>query len=310
MFTDKRYNSISNFYAQKFNQRVQKIAVDAGFTCPNRDGTKSVGGCIYCDNKTFKPFYSSPQKSIKQQLEEGIAFFSKKYKTIKYLAYFQAYTNTYAPIEILKKLYLEALSADGIIGLVISTRPDCIDAEKLDFIEQLSKKYFISMEYGVESTHNKTLENINRAHTFEEAKWAIIETSKRNIHTGAHFILGLPNENEEDILQHAEIISQLPIDSIKLHQLQIIKNTKLAAEYLKNPENFKLFSIDEYVDLVVKFVERLNPDIMIERFSSESPLDLLIAPLWGGLKNFEIVHKIEKRLNDLDTRQGKYYQKT
>lgn len=307
MDNEKRYNSFTDFYKKKFKHRIQKIAIDAGFTCPNRDGKKSAGGCIYCENTTFKPFYCSPEKSIKQQLEEGIAFFSKKYKAIEFLAYFQAYSNTYSDINHLKKLYFEALSVPGISGLVISTRPDCIDSEKLDFLAELSEKYYITIEYGVESTSNKTLAFMNRAHTFEEAEFAVNETSKRNIQTGVHLILGCPNEDEEMILAHAEKISKLKFQSLKLHQLQVIKNTKMAALYFKNPEFFNLYSIDNYIDLVIKFLERLNPEIMIERFSSESPKDMLIAPNWGGLKNFEIVHKIEKQLEKLNTFQGRFY---
>jgi len=309
MFENKRYNSANVYFKKIFNQRVQKIAIDAGFTCPNRDKTKSVGGCTYCNNITFKPFYCNPEKSINQQINEGISFFSKKYASIKFIAYFQAYTNTYASLDILKKLYNEALSNPDIVGLVISTRPDCVDYEKLEFIAELSKTKYVSIEYGIESTNDETLKKINRASTFDDAKQAIEMTANKGINVGAHLILGLPEETEEMILEHAIKISELKINTLKMHQLQIIKNTKMAYEYEKKVFDFKLFNIDEYVNLVVAFVERLNPNIMIERFSSESPLDLLIAPNWGGLKNYEIVHKIEKRLEKLNTWQGKFYDK-
>jgi len=309
MFEGKRYNSANLYFKKIFNQRVQKIAIDAGFTCPNRDNTKAVGGCTYCNNTTFKPFYCSPEKSIKQQLTEGINFFSKKYDSMQYLAYFQAYTNTYAPIEILKKLYNEALSVPNIIGLVISTRPDCIDEEKLDFIAELSKNHYVSLEYGIESTNNETLKKINRASTFEEAKYAIELSANKGINVGGHLILGLPDETEEMILEHAIKISQLPIKTLKMHQLQIIKNTKMAYEYENKLLNFNLYDVENYINLIIKFIERLDKNILIERFSSESPLNMLIAPNWGGLKNYEIVHKIEKKLEELNTWQGKYYEK-
>ena len=247
---DKPYNDFSSYFKKQFNERVQKIAVDAGFTCPNRDGAKGRGGCTYCNNDTFNPFYCSPQKSITEQLKEGIAFFAKKYKTQKYLAYFQAYSNTYADLPILKTYYSEALTVDGIIGLVIATRPDCVDEELLDYLQSLAKNYYIILEYGIESCNNETL---------------------------------------------------------KLHQLQIIKGTKMAKQYAENPEMFKLFTADEYIDFVVHFAERLNPKVIIERFISESPADMLIAPKWGGLKNFEIVAKISKKFNNSDSWQGKFY---
>ncbi len=304
----KRYNSASAYIKNKFAQRVQKVAVDAGFSCPNRDGYKGRGGCTYCNNDTFKPFYTSSQKSITEQVNEGITFFSKKYKAIKFLAYFQAFSNTYAPLSHLKKMYSEALSHPQVIGLVVSTRPDCIDEEKLDYLQKLAEKYYIVIEYGIESTNNKTLNNINRLHTFEEAKKIINLTAKRNITTGAHFIIGLPNETKIDILNHAKEISKLPINLLKLHQLQIIKGTKMSQEYSENPEDFNLFGSEEYIDLMVDFLELLNPKIMIERFTSESPKNMLIAPNWGGIKNYEIVHKIEKKLKERNTFQGVKFQ--
>ncbi len=304
---EKRYNSASAHIKSIFAQRVQKVAVDAGFSCPNRDGKKGRGGCTYCNNDTFKPFYTSAKKSVTEQINEGITFFAKKYKVIKFLAYFQAFTNTYASLSELKKLYEEALSHPQVVGLVISTRPDCVDAEKLDYLQKLAEKYYIVIEYGVESTNDTTLQKINRLDTFEQAKEAIIMTAKRKITTGAHLIIGLPGETKMDILEHAKRISNLPIEMLKLHQLQIIKGTKMARQYAENPESFDLFTSEKYIDLMVDFLELLNPQIMIERFTSESPKDMLIAPNWGGLKNFEVVHKIEKRLKERNTWQGKVY---
>ena len=299
-----RYRNSSNFYDKFFDTRVQKISIDAGFTCPNRDGTRGRGGCTYCLNDAFTPFYTTPQKSIKQQLKEGIDFFSRKYKTWKYLAYFQAYSNTYAPLTVLKQRYEEALSVEGVEGLVIATRPDCIDEEKLEYLAELNKKYFILIEYGVESTENTTLERINRGHTYEEAVWAIEKTAQYGILQGVHMILGLPGEDRQTILNHAQKLSQLPIDLLKLHHLQIIKGTAMAKDYARNPQDYHLFSVDEYVDLVVEFLEHLSPKIVVERFTNEAPPDFLIAPKWGGLKNYHVVHKIEKELQRRNTWQG------
>ncbi len=304
---DKPYNDFSTFFKKKFKNRVQKISVDAGFTCPNRDGSRGKGGCTYCNNNTFNPFYCSPQKSVKQQLTEGIAFFAKKYKAQKYLAYFQAYTNTYAPLSQLKKLYEEALSVSGVIGLVIATRPDCVNAQILDYLEKLAQNYYIVLEYGIETCDDESLKRINRGHTHKETEDALKLSANRGIDVGVHLILGLPGESEEMILSHAETLSALPFDFLKLHQLQIVKQTVMAKQYAKNPDDFKLYSADDYIKLVVKFTERLRPDIIIERFISESPADMLIAPKWGGLKNFEITAKIEKEFQKQNSFQGKLY---
>lgn len=302
---NKRYNDFSSFIKKKFNERVQKISLDTGFTCPNRDGTKGVGGCTYCNNNTFNPNYCKPSKSITQQLDEGIAFFSKKYKAQKYLAYFQAYTNTYADINLVKELYNEAINHPNVVGLVIGTRPDCINEDLVDFLSEMAKKHFISLEFGVESTLNRTLEQINRCHTFEETKAAYELTKDKGIHLGAHMIIGLPGESKEDILNHARELSKLPINTLKLHQLQIVKHTMMALQLKETPEMFKLFTADEYIDLITDFVALVRPDIIIERFISESPAHLLLAPKWNGLKNFEMVAKIDKKLIEKDLWQGK-----
>ncbi|MBE9469084.1 MAG: TIGR01212 family radical SAM protein [Bacteroidetes bacterium] len=304
---DKRYNDYTNFSKKHFSQRVQKISINAGFTCPNRDGSKGTGGCTYCNNNTFSPFYCKPSKSITQQLDEGINFFAKKYKAQKYLAYFQSYTNTYAPIEKLKKLYTEALSHPDVIGLVIATRPDCVNEKILDYLQQLSQNNYIVIEYGIESTNNDTLKLVNRCHTFEDTVLAINMAAERNLHIGAHLILGLPNENHESIVNHAKILSKLPIETLKLHQLQIIKNTAIAKQFEESPEIFLKFTPQDYINLIIIFLENLNPKIIIERFISESPLDMLISPHWNGMKNFEIINKIEKQLEKRNTWQGKLY---
>lgn len=306
LFTGKRYLDYTSFIKSTFGERIQKISVNVGFTCPNRDGTKGYGGCTYCNNHTFNPFYCEPDKSIHLQLTEGINFFSKKYKSQKYVAYFQAYSNTYSDFESLKKLYAEALLHPEIIGLVIATRPDCITPSIIEHLNELSKEYFIALELGVESTINKTLMNVNRCHSFEDTQEAFEIAKDRGIHLGAHLIIGLPGENMQDILQHAKAISKLPINTLKLHQLQIVKQSVMAKQFKTHPENFNFFSVDEYVELITIFIGLLRPDIIIERFISESPKDLLIFPKWN-LKNYEIVAKIDKALETKNTWQGKYY---
>ena len=306
-FTGKRYLDYTSFIKSKFGERVQKISLDIGFSCPNRDGSKGFGGCTYCNNNTFNPDYCEPKKSIKQQLEQGIEFFGKKYKAQKYLAYFQAYTNTYSDFDSLKQMYDEALSVDGVIGLVIGTRPDCISDEVIDYLSFLSKKYFISLEFGVESTNERTLINVNRCHTFEESKATLEKCRDKGFQLGAHIIMGLPGETKEELINHAIELSKLPINTLKLHHLQIVKSSVMEVQYKRNPENFDLFTSENYIDFITDFVGKLRPDIIIERFISETPQDLLIAPKWNNLKNFEIVAKIDKKLVEKNSWQGKYY---
>ncbi len=302
----KPYKELGDFLQECFPFKVQKISINAGFTCPNRDGTRGFGGCTYCNNQTFSPQYCAIEKSITQQLKEGILFFERKYPQMKYLAYFQSYTNTYDSIENLLARYEEALSYPNVVGLIIGTRPDCIPDELLDELQKLAQQYFILIEYGVESTDNKTLKYINRGHTYEEAVETITRTANRGLMCGIHLILGLPGESRETILSHAGNISKLALTTVKLHQLQLIRNTKMSEQFRKNPEKFKLYGIDEYIELCIDFMERLNPDFIIERFVSQSPKELLIAPDWG-LKNYEFTAKINKRIAERKTRQGKYY---
>ena len=302
----KRYNDFPTYFRKLFSERVQKVSIDAGFTCPNRDGTKGTGGCIYCNNKTFKPDYCNLENRVTDQIEQGIRFFSKKYDAMKFLAYFQAYTSTWAPDEDLMKLYVEALKHPKIIGLVISTRPDAVNTELLDYLQELSKKVYVMVEFGLESHLDKTLEKINRGHTFAESVWALEETARREINNGAHLILGLPGESKNDWLEQAKEISKLPVNNLKLHQLQIHKGTVLEKLYEKDPGQFHIFSAEEYVDLIVNYLELLNPNIIVERFISQAPPELLIAPQWR-LKNFEFVARVEKRLKDRNTWQGRLY---
>jgi uncharacterized protein len=305
----RRFNAYSNYFRVLYGSRVQKVSIDAGFTCPNRDGTKGRGGCTYCNNDAFNPSYCQPEKSVSRQIEEGIAFHRWRYREASsYLAYFQAYSNTYASLEILKKLYEEALQYPGVVGLIIGTRPDCIDNEKLSYIRKLSEKYYVAVEYGIESCYNKTLARINRGHTFEEAVQAVEKTAGMGINTGAHFILGLPGETREEMLSQADIISALPLNTVKFHQLQIIKGTRMEQEFANNPEDFELFTWDEYLSFFISFLERLNPSIVVERFTGEAPPRFLTGTGWGKKRADQIVNLIEKRLEELDTWQGKLFQ--
>lgn len=290
------YKDYSHWIREQFPFRVQKISVDAAFSCPNRDGRLSLGGCTFCDNKTFNPSYCDRGKSITQQLEEGKAFFAKKYPEMKYLAYFQAYSNTYAPLEELKRKYEEALAVDDVVGLVIGTRPDCVSDEALDYLQQLNQHTFLIVEYGIESANDNTLRRINRGHTFDCSRQAIVKAHQRGIITCGHIILGLPGEDEEDMLHQASTISQLPLDILKLHQLQIIKGTPLAKEYEAHP--FHVFSAEEYVNLVIRYVSQLRNDLVLERFVSQSPPNMVIAPKWG-LKNHEFTDLLNKRIREL-----------
>ena len=302
----KPYNDFGDFLRTVFPCKVQKISINAGFTCPNRDGSKGWGGCTYCNNQTFSPEYCHTEKSVTEQLEEGIRFFSRKYPEMKYLAYFQAYTNTYDELSSLKAKYEEALSYPGVVGLIVGTRPDCMPDALLDYFTELSREKFVMIEYGLESTLDKTLLRINRGHTYEESENAIRRTAERGIYTGAHLILGLPGESREEILHHADRLSGLPVTTLKLHQLQLIRNTRMAKEYAEHPEEFHLYTADEYIDLVIDFIEKLNPSIVVERFVSQSPKELLIAPDWG-LKNFEFTAKVNKRIAERNARQGRLF---
>jgi hypothetical protein len=302
----RRYNDFPSYFKKTFSGRVQKISVDAGFTCPNRDGAKGVGGCSYCNNNSFKPSYCTLKIPVIEQVQQGIDFFSKKYDSMLFLAYFQAYTNTYAPLKELQRLYGEALSHPKVIGLVISTRPDSVSDELLDYLTDLKKRVYVMIEFGIESHLETTLRSINRCHTFNDSVNALKQTRLRGINNCAHLILGLPGENRSDWLQQAVTISKLPVRNLKLHQLQIHKGTVMEKQFLQNPEQFHIFTADEYIDLAIDYLELLNPEIIIERFVSQSPKEMLIAPKWG-LKNFEIVAKIEKRLKERDTWQGRLF---
>lgn len=305
---NRRFNSYAGYIKRKFGGRVQKLTLDAGFSCPNRDGTISVGGCAYCNNSSFNPSYCSPQKSITQQLDEGIDFHTFRYRRVeKFFAYFQAFTNTYGSLGKLKELYGEALAHDKVQGIVIGTRPDCIDDEKLDYLAGLSKDYYVSVEYGVESCNNQTLIRINRGHTFEKSVWAIEETARRGLNVGAHFILGLPGEKRDELVSQTNTISKLPLTTIKFHQLQIVKDTTFALDYQEDPSKFNFYSMDEYLELMAEIVERLNPNFVVERFTGEASPRTLIAPIWGKYRSDQLLQKFENLLEQKDTWQGKLF---
>lgn len=289
------YIDYGSWIRSQFPFRVQKIAIDAGFTCPNRDGRVGIGGCTFCNNQTFNPSYCKPSLSVSQQLEEGKRFFARKYPEMRYLAYFQAFTNTYAPTDHLRSLYEEALTMEDVVGVVIATRPDCLSDSLLDYLAELNKRTFLIVEFGIESANNTTLKRINRGHTFECSRDAIERTHARGILTCAHVILGLPGEDEAELMRQASLISSLPIDILKLHQLQIIRGTAMAEEYAQHP--FHLFTVDEYIQLIVKYIGRLRKDLILERFVSQSPNDQLIAPRWG-LKNHEFTNLLNNKLKE------------
>ena len=305
---DRRFNSSTYNFRKKYGERVQKVSINAGFTCPNRDGTKSTGGCTYCLNDAFNPSYCRPEKSVTTQIREGIEFHKKRYRRAScFLAYFQAFSNTYAPLEILREVYEEALAYPGVIGIILGTRPDCIDEEKLDYLKELAEKYYVSVEYGIETCYDKTLLRINRAHTFADAVSALRLTTDYGINTGAHFIFGLPGETEKEMLEEAEIISELPLTSVKFHQLQIIKGTTIEKEFMTNPADFNLFTWKEYLEFIIKFLEHLTPEIIVERFTGEVPPRFLAVTPWERLRNDQLASIIESKMAELDTWQGRLY---
>ena len=320
----KRYNSFVGYFKRRYGERLQKIVLDAGFSCPNRDGKVGRGGCSYCDNAAFHPSYSTAGKSLHQQLDEGIEFHKVRYRTTEhYLAYFQSFSNTYAPLERLKTLYEEALSHPSVVGLVIGTRPDCVDEEKLDYLADLAngsvltnwsrslaneperKAPIVVIEYGIESCYDHTLERINRGHDFETARRAVKMTAERGLDVGAHFILGLPGETRQMMLDSCAIINELPLRSVKFHQLQIVKGTRIEKEFAERRQDFECFTVDEYLDFFVDMLERLSPSISIERFVGEVPPRFVNETPWGLIRNVELLRLLEQRLESRQTWQGR-----
>lgn len=308
MCCERRYNSYVGYFKREYGERLQKVVVDGGFTCPNRDGKVGRGGCTYCDNRAFHPGYSTAEIPLYDQIEEGIKFHRVRYRNAgRFLAYFQPYSNTYAPLDRLKELYNEALSHPQVAGVVIGTRPDCVDEEKLDYLAELSREKIVIVEYGIESCYDETLARINRGHTFADAVRAVEMTAERGIRQGAHFIFGLPGESVEMMLASAGMINALPLHSVKFHQLQIVKGTKMEREYAENRGDFVEFALDQYLDFFIDFLERLRPDLYIERFAGEVPPRFLNGSPWGLIRNVELLRLLEKRLQERDTWQGRAF---
>lgn len=292
------YKEFGTWLQAELGCKAQKLSVDAGLTCPNRDGTLGRGGCTFCDNRTFNPAYCRQGGSITDQLEAGKRFFARKYPSMKYLAYFQSYSNSYGTLSHLKELYEEALRVPDVVGLVIGTRPDCMPDALLEYLEELNRRTFLLVEYGVESANEETLVRVNRGHTFAQARECIIRTAQRGIRVGVHMILGFPWETRSELIRQAQLIASLPITTLKLHQLQVIKGTQLAREYELHP--WPLPTAEEYVDLVLEYISHLPPSLVLERFVSQSPPEYVIAPRWG-LKNHEFSALVKKAIQKRST---------
>ena len=302
---ERRFNSYAAYFKRTFGSRMQKVTINAGFSCPNRDGKLSTGGCTFCRNDAFTPSYCQREKSITQQIDEGIEFHRRRYRTAqRYLAYFQSFSNTYAPLERLRECYDEALAHPDIAGIVVGTRPDCIDEEKLDYFAELAERKYVIIEYGVESCYDATLKRINRGHDFATAERAIRLTAERGIHCGAHFILGLPGESDEMLIEQVEKINTLPLTTIKFHQLQLFKDTPMAREYDLHPEEFRFWTVEEYIELFVEIVRRLRPDIVIERFAGEAPPRYHHLEGWGLVRNETLLMMLDKELERKNVHQG------
>lgn len=305
---NRRFNSYKRFLQERFGGRMQKLTLNAGFTCPNRDGSIGVGGCTYCVNDAFNPSYCDVRKSVRQQLDEGIEFHQNRYRRADgYLAYFQAYSNTYASLETMDELYRPALEHPQVKGIVVGTRPDCIDEQKLEYFARLQEHMFVSIEYGVESCFDETLRRINRGHTFRQAEDAFALTKQYGIHCAGHFMYGLPGETPEMWLSSVRDINALPMNGIKFHQLQLIRDTKMEKEYYETPADFHLFTIDTYVPFIVDITERLNPSFVIERFAGEVPPRFLRENTWGLTRYDVVLQRIEKEMTLRDTWQGKRF---
>jgi len=303
----RRFNSFSEYIRKRFGSRVQKLTIDAGFTCPNRDGSKGRGGCTYCDNNAFNPSYCEPEKSIADQINLGIEFHQKRYnKSTSYMAYFQAYSNTYGELDVLKKRYSEALENEKVVGIVIGTRPDCVDNEILDYLAELNEKTYLTLEFGIESCYDETLLRINRGHDYKTTQKAFEESHRRGIRTGGHMIIGLPGETREMILKEAEILSELKLNQLKFHQLQFVKGTQMGKDFLLNPNNYHEFERQEYLELMVDFVEKLDPEIVIERIAGETVKQYNLRHSWGVRYDI-ILNEFEKLLEQKDSWQGKQY---
>ena len=306
---DRPFNSYSGYFKRLFGSRMQKLTINAGFTCPNRDGRVGTGGCTFCNNEAFTPSDCTPAKSVTQQLEEGIAFHRYRYRTAqRYLAYFQSFSNTYAPLEELRRIYDEALAHPLVAGLVIGTRPDCVDDAVLDYFADVARERYVIIEYGIESCCDATLQAVNRGHDFACARQAVEATAARGIHTGAHFILGLPGESDDMLIASADIINSLPLNTVKFHQLQIFRDTPMAADWAQHPERYRFRTLDEYLDLFIRILQRLRPDLVVERFAGEAPPRYHCGPTWGLIRNEQLLARLEKRLRETGSYQSQFWQ--
>ncbi|MGD9181496.1 MAG: TIGR01212 family radical SAM protein [Desulfobacterales bacterium] len=305
MTAKKRYNDLNSYLRNLFGCRVQKITIDAGLTCPNRDGTISTGGCIYCNIRGSGTGAHANGLTVTQQLRNGKKSLSRRYKAKKFIAYFQSFSNTYAPLQKLKDLYEEALAVDDIVGLSIGTRPDCVDDSILDLLQNYTGHYLVWIEYGLQSARNETLAFINRGHDVQCFLDAIEKTKNRGIRICAHVILGLPHETRRDILHTAETIARLGLDGVKLHLLYVVKGTRLEALYQQG--EFKCLEQHEYVDLVCDFLERIPFDIVVQRLTGDPHRSELAAPAWS-LNKTETLKLIRTTLEERDSWQGKYFE--
>lgn len=305
---ERRFNSYANYFRRHFGGRIQKLSVHGGFSCPNRDGTLGTAGCTFCSNEAFTPSYCHPSKSIRRQLEEGIEFHRNRYRQAeRYLAYFQSFSNTHASLETLKTVFEQAFQLPQVAGVVIGTRPDCVDDGKLDYFAELAREHYVAIEYGIESCYDETLQAVRRGHDFATACRAVEATAARGIHVGGHFILGLPGETRGMMLQQHAVINSLPLDTVKFHQLQIFRDTPLCAEYQAHPERFSFFGLEEYLDFFIDLLERLRPSLVIERFAGEAPPRFQAGPTWGLVRNEQLLSMLERRLAERDTFQGRLF---
>lgn len=302
----RRFNAYPQYFKKTFGERVQKVSIDAGFTCPNRDGTVGYGGCTFCDNRTFNPRYCDPEKSVTEQIAAGIRFHGKRYHNpSQYLAYFQAFTNTHAPLAKLKALYDEALAVPQVIGIVIGTRPDCLDLEKLKYFRELAKAHTVILEIGIESCYDSSLKRMNRGHSYQQAVDAIHQAASLGLRVGTHVILGLPGETQDMQIESSRMLSKLPIDSVKFHQLQLIRGTAMLRDYERHPEDFTFDSFEEYCRRLAQIIEHLDPRIVIERFFSEAAPEYNATPIQWTMRNDQMLQKFERHLEAVDTWQGR-----
>lgn len=301
---EKRYRSLNQYLRETFGEKVFKVSLDAGFTCPNRDGTLGLSGCIYCSARGSGDFAGCAHHSIHEQFIEVKEVMRRKWPHAKYIAYFQAYTNTYAPVETLREVYEQALQEEGVVGLAIATRPDCLADEVLDYLEELNQRTYLWVELGLQSIHDRTMEWVGRGHTYADFLRGLGELRRKKIRVCAHIILGLPGETRQDMWATAQAVAHLPLQGLKIHMLHVLRGTPLAKIYEREP--FPLLSQEEYVTLVADILEILPPEMIIHRLTGDAPREDLIAPQWT-LKKWEVLNAIDQELEDRSTWQGKKY---